>query len=80
MSEEFKRSYALSFIPGEISIQTDGYGDGNGDGYIAVDEDELEFEPRESRSGNIAVLKIKKSEWLSIRDFLNERFPKDNQP
>lgn len=70
-----KYAYSFSFEPGCIEIKTAGYGDRNGSGHIAFDEENVDWEPKEDRDGSILVVRVEKSEWLSIRDFLNKRFP-----
>ena len=70
-----KSSQALSFLGGVLVVTTDGSGEDDGSGHIALDEAELRREPNEKAAGYTSWVNVPKSELLALRDFLNERFP-----
>lgn len=71
---EPKRQHVFCFVDGQLTVLGDGYV-GKGDGWFSFDEDVVEWENHEEKSGIYCVAKIPESELIALRDFLNERFP-----
>ena len=64
----------LEFWGGSVEIKRSGYPN-NGDGALTFNDDDLEWEHCVDREGSYRSINIKKSELVSIRDFLNRELP-----
>jgi hypothetical protein len=68
-----KISPILIFEDGNLAIKTKGWPENElFSGHLAFDDDALEWS-----DGNVRWIKIPKSEFIAIRDFLNEYLPKE---
>jgi hypothetical protein len=70
-----KTSAAFCFHDGSITVKTAGYGDADGSGYIAFDDEALDYEPREEDSGTTRFQNVSKDDLVALRDFLNRVLP-----
>lgn len=67
---ELKVNEVLGFVGGVITVKMKGYAQ-NGDGDLCFTEvDDVNVEEDGSQ-----WIKIQRSEWIAIRDFLNRLFP-----
>jgi hypothetical protein len=69
-----RRQHAFCFVDGTLTVLGDGY-HGKGDGWFTFDEDVIEWQPHDEKSGSYLVAKIPRSELIALRDFLNGHFP-----
>jgi hypothetical protein len=70
-----KISEVLGFVDGVITVKVSGHGEENGDGHLSFNEDSLFVEEDGSRWA-----KIKASELIAIRDFLDRVLTKVEPP
>lgn len=70
-----KFSEAFCFHDGSLMVKISGHGDSDGSGFIAFDDNALEYEPHEDNSGTTRFQNIPKSEMVALRDFLNRVLP-----
>lgn len=68
-----KRQASLSFDGGTLTIRLSGYGEENGSGWFTFDEDDVEWQPHDERSGSYLVAKAARSEMIALRDWLDEQ-------
>lgn len=73
-----KYRHSFSFVDGSLTVLGDGYV-GKGDGWFTFDEDTIELHPHDDRAGSYFMAKIPMSELIELRDFLNKRFPINEQ-
>lgn len=74
-----KRLQTLNFCEGTLSIKADGYGERNGWAELVFDENQVELQPKEDRSGGYAIIEIAPSELIALRDWLNKTLPVKGQ-
>jgi hypothetical protein len=70
---ELKKSAVLCFDGGTLTINRDGFGDDNGRGYFAFDEDNVEWVPHDERAGCYLQFALAPSEMAELRDWLNKQ-------
>lgn len=69
-----RKTHVFCFVDGTLSVLGDGYV-GKGDGWFTFDEEVIDWQPHDEKSGNYLTAKIPHSELLALRDFLNNHFP-----
>src|SRR6202030_1276922 len=70
-----KTSEAFCFHDGSLTVKTTGYGEADGSGYIAFNDEALDYEPHEEDSGTTRFQNVSKDDLVALRDFLNRVFP-----
>jgi len=70
-----KTSEAFCFHDGSLTVKTTGYGEADGSGYIAFNDEALDYEPHEEDSGTTRFQNVAKDDLVAMRDFLNRVFP-----
>jgi hypothetical protein len=70
-----KTSEAFCFHDGSLTVKMTGYDDADGSGYIAFNDEALDYEPHEEDSGTTRFQNVSKDDLVALRDFLNRVFP-----
>lgn len=63
-----KSSVAFQFMGGTLCVYRTGYGAENGGGYIAMSEEEIQWEAHEDDAGHTAWMPVPHSELIAIRE------------
>ena len=70
-----KKAESFSFVPGNLTINVDGYGEADGSGRISFGEDDLHWDGAGRQTS--AFVPLARSELLALRDFLKRVLPED---
>jgi hypothetical protein len=70
-----KYSHSFTFDGGFLEVKTSGHGDKDGSGLFVFDEETVNWEAREERSGCDLVVTCAKPDMIDLRDFLNRMYP-----